>query len=173
MKLNNPKKFNISNVNAPTEDQLALIARGEIICYYSAAQSPSETDWTTQYEQTLIYKWIALSFDGGKTKQVKYQVNHVNVEENFIIGSTESPFETNTDSSTKFEFPWVKKIVFNPNVFNEIKNKAVSVTVALDNNRTMNIATPIIFDSATSTIELLFTDSFISMYQDKTCYVKI
>lgn len=77
MKLSNPTKFTSNNTDG------TLIARGEIICQYSTEDIP--TTWATEFNSSLIYKWIRLSFDGGATYPFQYKLNNTEINYTFTI----------------------------------------------------------------------------------------
>lgn len=163
MRLDNPQKFVSSDIDG------TLIARGEVICQYSTNQSPSDSDWTVDFDENLQYKWIRISFDGGKTYKIQYKLNAVN-EISFSFTITADEFE---DSN---EMDYTKKYVYeigNKELYESIKNKPIGVFIE-DGNSSMSVLAPIIYKSENDKyyIEILVTEMFINNHLNKICIVK-
>ena len=166
MKLSDPKKYTPENIDG------TLIARGEVICQYSTKDNPGINDWTDEFDNKQIYKWIRLSFDNGLTWKFQYKLNNTEVSFSFIIDESEFIDSTNSDYPKKYVYN-----ISNEALFNEIKYKPIGIYIEDETdmvNTSTSVLAPVIFrqDSIGFYLEILVTDLFIANNVGKICIVK-
>lgn len=162
MNLSNPKKYTKNNIDG------TLVAVGEIICQYSTYDNPSENDWTDQFEDNQIYKWIRLSFDNGLTWKFQYKLNVSDVSFSFTITADQFVDSGNTDYPKKYVYK-----LTNESLFNEVRYKPLAVYIE-DNNTNTSVLAPVVYRSDVTGyyLDILFTDIFITNNLNKICIVK-
>lgn len=162
MRLDNPIKFLKNNVDG------TLIARGEILCQYSTVDNPSSTDWVNEFDSDIIYKWIRISFDFGKTFPFQYKLNNTDISIEFTI--TKDIFV----ESNNLDYPYMYTYkIANQAIFNEIKNKPIGVFVN-EENKSTSVLSPIVYRSENDNyyLDILVTELFIQHNLGKTCFIK-
>lgn len=162
MKLNNPVKFVNNNIDG------TLIARGEILCQYSAKDTPGADDWVNEFDINLIYKWIRISFDCGKSFPFQYKLNNTDISIEFEISENEFVESGNADYQYMYTYE-----ISNKAIFDEIKYKPIGIFVK-DENKSTSVLSPIVYRTENEKyyLDILVTDLFIQHNKGKICFIK-
>ena len=175
MKLNTPLKYFPGNSNdenyKENYNNSLLMARGDVICQYSAEDIPEIWVDFKDITDTSLYKWIRISFDGGINWPLQSKLNsNVVLEFSFEINN-----ENILDYSNNTDF--VKRYIYeidNLDNFEAIKNNPTSIYV-IDGKNSFSVIAPIVYREENNSyyLDILFTDYFITQQLNKTCIVKV
>ena len=175
MKISTPLRFFTGNTNNENYSEnykdALLMARGDVICQYSAEDIPENWVDFKDITDVSIYKWIRMSFDSGTTWPLQSKLNsNVILEFSFEINDTN--IINNQDDQT-----FIKRyryVIDNLTQFQAIKNNPTAVYVENGNN-SLSVIAPIVYRELDGNyyLDVLFTDSFVSTYTNKICVVKV
>jgi hypothetical protein len=165
MLLNNPKKFTPSGKANP------LIGLQDIVIKYSPLLNPeitNETQWTDvkNYNPDEAYNWIKMSFDSGETWSFIYKLNTSSISFNFSINNL-------TEDVNNLDYPYYyRHTVETKSVYDSIKNKPLSLFIGTE-DETISFSAPIRYKTEGTKyyIDILFTASFKTQFNNCTCYI--
>lgn len=163
--INNPKKFTNDGADG------TLIARGEVLCQYSTEDNPSSIrDWTSEFDVSMICKWIRISFDKGLTFPFQYKLNSNELSFSFTIENASFIDSGNSDYPKKYTYE-----ITNAELFNEIRYKPIGIFIEENNgNVSTSVLAPVVYRITNNRyyLDILVTELFITNNTGKICMVK-